>query len=121
MWGMHRDMHGGGSQAAQTPVVSAASQMTVEIHDFDFFPRELTVKTGTAVTWVNRDAAPHDATVEAGGVGHRHTEPGGERNSHLRFPRGLPVPLHHPPQHEGDPDGGVARQSLTACCRWPRS
>ena len=69
MWGMHRDMHGGGSQAAQTPVVSAASQMTVEIRDFDFFPRELTVKTGTAVTWVNRDAAPHDATDEAGGWG----------------------------------------------------
>jgi plastocyanin len=66
MWGMHRDMHGLGSQAPQTPVVSAASQVTVEIRDFDFFPRELTVKTGTAVTWVNRDAAPHDATDEAG-------------------------------------------------------
>jgi plastocyanin len=62
-------MHGGDSQAAQTPVVSAASQMTVENRDFDFFPRELTVKTGTAVTWVNRDAAPHDATDEAGGWG----------------------------------------------------
>ncbi|MEE8347477.1 MAG: cupredoxin family copper-binding protein [Dehalococcoidia bacterium] len=66
MWGMHRDMHGLGSQAPQTPVISAASQATVEIRDFDFFPRELTVKTGTAVTWVNRDSAPHDATDEAG-------------------------------------------------------
>jgi plastocyanin len=69
MWGMHRDMHGGGSQAPQTPVVSDATRASVEIRDFDFFPRELTVKAGTAITWVNRDAVPHDATDEAGGWG----------------------------------------------------
>ena len=67
-WGMS-GMHGGGSQAPQTPVVSDALQVTVEIRDFDFFPRELTVKTGTTVTWVNRDAVPHDATDEAEGWG----------------------------------------------------
>jgi plastocyanin len=63
---MHREMHGGGSQAPQTPVVSDVSQMTVEIRDFDFFPRELTVSTGTEITWVNRDGVPHDATDEGG-------------------------------------------------------
>lgn len=63
---MHRQMHGGGSQAPQTPVVSDAPQMTVEIRDFDFFPRELTVEPGTTITWVNRDTVPHDATDEAG-------------------------------------------------------
>jgi plastocyanin len=63
---MHREMHGGGSQAPQTPVVSDSPQMTVEIRDFDFFPRELTVSVGTAITWVNRSAAPHDATDESG-------------------------------------------------------
>lgn len=62
-------MHGGGSGAPQTPVVSRASQMTVEVRDFDFFPRDLTVEAGTAITWVNRDSAPHDATDEAGGWG----------------------------------------------------
>ncbi len=63
---MHREMHGGGSQAPQTPVVSDALQMTVEISDFDYFPRELTVESGTTITWVNRDAVPHDAADEGG-------------------------------------------------------
>ena len=66
---MHREMHGGGGQTPQTPVVSDALQMTVEIRDFDFFPRELTVESGTTITWVNRDAAPHDATDEGGSWG----------------------------------------------------
>jgi plastocyanin len=63
---MHQAMHGGGSQAPQTPVVSDSLEITVEIRDFDFFPRELTVSAGTAITWVNRGAAPHDATDESG-------------------------------------------------------
>jgi plastocyanin len=63
---MHREMHGGGSRVAQTPVVSDVSQMTVEIRDFDFFPRELAVNMGTEITWVNRDGAPHDATDDGG-------------------------------------------------------
>jgi len=63
---MHREMHGGGSQAPQTPVVSDALQMTVEISDFDYFPRELTVESDTTITWVNRDAVPHDAADEGG-------------------------------------------------------
>ncbi len=63
---MHRQMHGGGSQAPQTPVVSDALQMTIEISDFDYFPRELTVESGTTITWVNRDAVPHDAAEEGG-------------------------------------------------------
>ena len=66
---MHREMHGGGSQAPQAPVVSDALQMTIEISDFDYFPRELTVESGTTITWVNRDAAPHDATDEGGAWG----------------------------------------------------
>jgi plastocyanin len=64
---MHRAMHGGGSLALQTPMVSDAPEVTIEIRDFDYFPRELTVAVGTSLTWVNRDSAPHDATDEAGG------------------------------------------------------
>lgn len=59
---MHRQMHGGGSRAPQTPVVSGASQVTVDISEFDFLPRDLTIRAGTSVTWVNHDLAPHDAT-----------------------------------------------------------
>ena len=66
---MHREMHGGGSQGPQTPVVSDALEMTVEIRDFDYFPRELTVESGTTITWVNRDGAPHDAADEGGAWG----------------------------------------------------
>ena len=62
-------MHGVGSRAAQTPVVSDAPDVTVEIRDFDFSPRDLTVKTGTIITWVNRDSVPHDATDENGDWG----------------------------------------------------
>ncbi len=62
-------MHGVGSRAAQTPVVSNAPDVTVEIRDFDFSPRDLTVNAGTAITWVNRDSVPHDATDENGDWG----------------------------------------------------
>ncbi len=65
--GMHDQMHRGGSQVPQTPVISGASQVTVEISNFDFFPRDLTVQEGSTVTWINGDAVPHDATDVAGG------------------------------------------------------
>jgi plastocyanin len=57
---MHREMHGGGSREPQPPVVYEAVQMTIEIRDFDYFPRELTVESGTMITWVNRDTVPHE-------------------------------------------------------------
>ena len=62
----HDQMHGGGGGAPQTPVLSDASQVNVEIADFDFSPRELTVQAGAAITWTNSDSVPHDATDEAG-------------------------------------------------------
>lgn len=62
----HQQMHGGGGGAPQTPVLSNASQVDVEIAGFDFSPRDLTVRAGTAITWTNRDSVPHDATDRAG-------------------------------------------------------
>jgi plastocyanin len=59
---MHQRMHGPGDRAPQTPVRSADEAVTVEIRDYDFFPRDLTVGVGTEVTWANRDSVPHDAT-----------------------------------------------------------
>jgi plastocyanin len=62
----HDQMHGGGDGAPQTPVLSDSSQVSVDIADFDFSPRELTVRAGATITWANRDSVPHDATDEAG-------------------------------------------------------
>ena len=35
----------------------------VEIRNFEFSPRELTVAPGDTVTWINRDIVPHTATA----------------------------------------------------------
>lgn len=59
MWGW-----GAGSTPPQTPVVSQTQEFTVEMRDLAFWPNDLTVPLGTKVTWVNRDALPHDATED---------------------------------------------------------
>ena len=51
----------------QTPVVASQPEVSVEIRDFEYFPRDLTVDTGATVTWTNRDSAPHTATHTDGG------------------------------------------------------
>ena len=56
----------GGGAADQTPVVTDANQVTVEMRDFEFFPAQLTVDAGTEVTWVNRGNVPHNAVAEDG-------------------------------------------------------
>jgi plastocyanin len=61
------DMHGRGSDGAdQTPVASTASEVTIEIRDYEFFPAKLTVDAGTEVTWLNRDSVPHNAVADDG-------------------------------------------------------
>jgi len=50
--------------AATTPVtvttqVASGGASTINIKDFAFGPSTLMVKTGTTVTWVNLDPAPH--------------------------------------------------------------
>ena len=59
-------MRRGSSGADQTPVVSDAERVTVEMRDFEFFPARLTVNAGTEVTWVNRDNAAHNAVAGDG-------------------------------------------------------
>jgi len=72
------------SQSSAQPLANAASHMAdmnmtakqpsemssnpananeIVIQDFSFQPATLTVKTGTKVTWVNRDDDPHTATA----------------------------------------------------------
>lgn len=72
-------MMGSGPKRAQDPVVAESGRVTVEIKDYDFFPRDLTVPAGATVAWVNRDSVPHDATSDKGGWATGMLKPGQER------------------------------------------
>jgi plastocyanin len=45
---------------------SLAIATQIAIQDFAFQPASVTVPAGTAVTWTNRDAAPHTVTLRDG-------------------------------------------------------
>jgi plastocyanin len=47
--------------AAQTP-----EPMTIVAKDFMFMPTPLTVKTGSTVTWTNKDDEPHTVVSDTG-------------------------------------------------------
>jgi plastocyanin len=51
-----------GAVAQQEPAqqVAATNEAEISIQNFHFMPEILTVKAGTAVTWVNRDEEPHN-------------------------------------------------------------
>ena len=55
-------MHRGDNGEDDSPVVSQASEVTVDIADFAYKPGNLTIAAGATVAWVNRDSAPHTAT-----------------------------------------------------------
>lgn len=38
--------------------------VTVVIENYEFIPKEVTVKVGTTVTWLNQDGAEHTATAD---------------------------------------------------------
>jgi plastocyanin len=53
----------GGSVAQQQPApqqVAATNEAEISIQSFQFVPAILTVKAGTAVTWINHDEEPHN-------------------------------------------------------------
>lgn len=52
----------GSGTADQTPFVTDARSVTVNMKDITFSPADLTIDAGTEVTWINEDAAIHDAT-----------------------------------------------------------
>ena len=52
-----------GAVAQQQPApqqVAATAEAEISIQSFQFVPAILTVKAGTAVTWINRDEEPHN-------------------------------------------------------------
>jgi len=57
-------MMGRAGNSPQTPVANSQAEVSVEIRDFEYFPRDLTVDAGAKVTWTNRDSAPHTATAK---------------------------------------------------------
>lgn len=63
MW----NMHGGGRNTSDSPVVQGSAQASVRIEDFAFQPGNLQVPVGATVTWTNADSAPHDATARGAG------------------------------------------------------
>jgi len=63
--GGHMGWRTGSSGADQTPVVSTAAEVTVDMRDSTFVPAKLTVNAGTTVTWVNSDSLPHTATAKS--------------------------------------------------------
>jgi len=46
-----------------------ASTDSVEIKDYAFSPKTITVKKGTKVTWTNQDSVQHDVTSDTDGKG----------------------------------------------------
>lgn len=54
--------------ADSSPGAEPAETKTVQISGFQFQPRELTVKAGTTVAWLNRDPAVHNIATQDGRV-----------------------------------------------------
>lgn len=52
----------------ETPETPVASSVTVDIKNFAFSPSTLNIKTGTKVTWVNNDSAPHTIVSDSGSL-----------------------------------------------------
>jgi plastocyanin len=69
-------------------VVPAAAQSTAaaEIVDFDFAPRDLTVDSGTAITWTNKGARPHTVTDRGGTFDTNPIAPGAKGTVTLSAP-----------------------------------
>lgn len=58
------DMSSNGSEST-----APAATNSVTIENFAFSPANITVKKGTAVTWVNKDSTPHTVTENDGQTG----------------------------------------------------
>lgn len=53
----------GAAAGSSVPATSSGSNLRIDIADFKYRPVSVTVKSGSKVTWVNHDAAPHTATA----------------------------------------------------------
>ncbi len=53
---------------ATTTNTPVSENVTVTIKNFSFNPKVLNIKTGTKVTWINNDSAPHTVTSDSGSL-----------------------------------------------------
>lgn len=60
-------MYGNHTKNTNTPSLTSSSKTnTVAIEGFAFTPTSITIKTGTKVTWINKDSAAHTVTSDDG-------------------------------------------------------
>lgn len=74
--------------AAVSCAAGNGGETTVAIEDFQFQPGEVTIAAGQAVTWVNRDGAPHAVWSEERTTGERAWQSVGA-DSEARAPENL--------------------------------
>jgi plastocyanin len=67
---------GSGAEASNQGGKSATGAFAIEIKNFSFNPKELTVPVGTTVTWTNLDSVAHTATADAGAFNSGNLNPG---------------------------------------------
>jgi plastocyanin len=94
-------MRRGNSGADQTPVVSDAEQVTVEMRNYEFFSARLTVNAGTEVMWVNRDSVPHNAVAEDGAFDTGNVNGGGTASIVMEQSGSYPYVCTYHPGMEG--------------------
>lgn len=66
----------GAADASNQSGKSATGALAVEIKNFSFSPKELTVPTGSTVTWTNLDSVAHTATADKGAFNSGNLNPG---------------------------------------------
>lgn len=52
------------SPSPQSPSTQTGTKAQVTIQNFSFQPSELRIKSGTKVTWTNKDSAPHKVVAD---------------------------------------------------------
>ena len=58
-----------GSTSGGSGSSATSSSGKIDISNFEFAPKSVTVKAGTAVTWTNQDSSAHTATATSPGGG----------------------------------------------------
>ena len=78
--------HGGGSSTARSTVTVTRGPAAVTIKNYAFAPQSLTIKVGTPVTWSNRDATAHTATMDQGSLDTGTINPGQSKTIDFKHP-----------------------------------
>jgi plastocyanin len=63
--GSNDNSSGGGGSSTSTPAATA-NTVTIDMKNIQFAPKDVTVKVGQTVKWVNQDAVDHDVKANSG-------------------------------------------------------